>query len=182
MFDRKEKGKLLPPIQDADDVVTMLSMLALSRGSPSPLEQRTARTSQDRALAWLKESTSEQNHFSTALGVVISRKFGMADRLNGLTTILIREQREDGGWSQVTGNPSDALATGQALYALADAGIDPKHAAIERGRAFLDRTQRDDGSWQVLSRIPENEGKTAIPSYFGSAWAVLGLVHHRVKE
>jgi|SRR5579862_899557 len=182
VYDRKEKGKLLPPIEDSDTVVTMLSMLALSRGNPSPLGQPAASPSLNRALAWLRESAVEESDFSTALGVVTFRTFGMADRVKQLTSKLLSDQREDGGWAPVNGRPSDALATGQALYALADAGIDAKVDAIERGRGYLVRTQQADGSWHVLSRVPKNEGKPEVPGYFGSAWAVLGLVHHQVKE
>jgi hypothetical protein len=181
-FTRKEKGKILAPIEDTDDVITMLGMLALSSGKTSSLEQQTLKKSQDKALTWLKESASEGDHQSSALRLVIFRRFGMSERVERLATQLLSEQREDGGWSQVKEHPSDALATGQALYALAAAGINRKHDSIRRGQAFLVGTQRDDGSWLVLSRIPTNKGKDSIPSYFGSAWAVIGLVQHSIKE
>ncbi|HEV3028395.1 MAG TPA: prenyltransferase/squalene oxidase repeat-containing protein [Planctomycetota bacterium] len=182
VFTRKEKGKILPPIQDTDDVITMLGMLALSSGEPSSLDPQALKKSQDQALSWLKAATSEHHPQSTALRLVIFQSCGMKERVEPLATQLLREQREDGGWSQVEGFPSDALATGQALYALAACGIPRKHEAIQRGRTYLARTQRDDGSWLVLSRIPTNKGKDAIPSYFGSAWAVLGLVQHLSRE
>lgn len=181
-YTRKEKGKILAPIEDRDDVITMLGMLALSSGNPSKPEQETLKRSQERALAWLRESASEGVHQSSALGLVIFKKCGDQERVARLTAQLLREQREDGGWSQAKEHPSDALATGQALYALAAAGIDRQHGAIQRGRTFLARTQKDDGSWLVPSRTAANKGKDAIPSYFGSAWAVIGLVQHAIRE
>jgi squalene cyclase len=75
---------------------------------------------------------------------------------------------------------SDAWATGQALYALAHAALKPDHPAIEHGRAFLVKTQHDDGSWPMTSRPMKPGGagaKNLIPiTGAGSAWGVLGLV------
>ena len=96
----------------------------------------------------------------------------------------IRErQNADGGWSQAKGMASDAWATGQALYALAHAGVKADDPVIARGQAFLVRTQRADGSWPMTSRPtkPGGEGsKSLIPiTGAGSSWAVLGLVRSR---
>jgi squalene-hopene/tetraprenyl-beta-curcumene cyclase len=92
-------------------------------------------------------------------------------------------QNADGGWSQAKGMASDAWATGQALYALAQAGIKPDEPVIQRAHGFLIETQRDDGSWPMTSRPvkPGGEGsKSLIPiTCAGSAWAVLGLVRSR---
>jgi hypothetical protein len=75
---------------------------------------------------------------------------------------------------------SNAWATGQALYALAHAGIQPDEPVIARGHVFLTRTQRDDGSWPMTLRPVRPGGggsKSLIPiTGAGSAWAVLGLV------
>jgi hypothetical protein len=88
-------------------------------------------------------------------------------------------QNADGGWSQTKDMASDAWATGQALYALAYAGIKPNEAVITRAHAFLVKTQRDDGSWPMTSRptTPGGKGSTSlIPiTGAGSAWAVMGL-------
>ena len=79
---------------------------------------------------------------------------------------------------------SDAWATGQALYALAHAGIKPDDPAIDRGHCLSwSSTQRDDGSWPMTSRPikPGDEGaKSLIPiTAAGSSWAVMGLVRSR---
>src|SRR5689334_23775789 len=51
--------------------------------------------------------------------------------------------RSDGGWSQVRGLPSDAYATGQALYFLSLAGVKNGRAEIRRAQAFLAARQKE---------------------------------------
>ena len=89
-------------------------------------------------------------------------------------------QNADGGWSQAKDLASDAWATGQALYALAHAGIKPEDPAIARAQAFLIKTQAADGSWPMTSRPmkPGDKGATSLIPITGggSAWGVLGLV------
>ena len=46
-------------------------------------------------------------------------------------------QNADGGWSQANDMASDVWATGQALYALAHAGIKPDDPVIRKPRAGL---------------------------------------------
>ncbi len=78
---------------------------------------------------------------------------------------------------------SDAWATGQALYALANTGIEKDDPAISRGQAFLAKTQRADGLWPMTSRPvkPGGEGSQSLVPITGagSAWAVLGLLRSR---
>ena len=92
---------------------------------------------------------------------------------------LLSRQNKDGGWGQLPDAASDAYATGQALYVLSLAGVKPDRAAIRRGVAFLVATQKEDGSWPMKSRShPGAEPmKNPVPiTYFGSAWATLGLM------
>ena len=77
---------------------------------------------------------------------------------------LLAAQREDGGWSQLPALPSDAYATGMALYALAQANVPATHAAYQRGLKYLVSTQAPDGTWHVRTRaIP-------IQPYFESGY------------
>jgi hypothetical protein len=65
---------------------------------------------------------------------------------------LLATQRGDGGWSQVDTQESDAYATGSALVALHEAGgLATNDPAYRRGGAFLVNTQKDDGTWFVVS-------------------------------
>ena len=55
------------------------------------------------------------------------------------------------------------------------AGADAENkAAVERAQAFLLKTQLPDGSWWVVSR--EKGRKSLASSFYGSAWATLGLI------
>ena len=75
---------------------------------------------------------------------------------------------------------SDAWATGQALYALAHAGLNSTDPIVARGQAFLVATQREDGSWPMTSRPakPGGEPSTSLIPIIGggSSWAVIGLI------
>jgi hypothetical protein len=101
----------------------------------------------------------------------------------GMKLLLKTRQNADGGWSQTKDMASDAWVTGQALYAIAHAGIKSHGAVIARAHAFLIQTQRPDGSRPMTSRPtkPGGEGSgNLIPiTGAGSAWAVLGLVSSR---
>jgi ankyrin repeat protein len=78
---------------------------------------------------------------------------------------LVATQREDGGWSQLAGRPSDAYATGEVLVALREAGgIATTDPVYVRGLRFLLRTQAADGSWHVVSRL--NPPAPVSPPYF----------------
>jgi squalene cyclase len=89
-------------------------------------------------------------------------------------------QKTDGGWGQTKEAKSDAYATGQALYALAEAGVKPDDEAVRKAQTFLAKTQRQDGGWAMDTRAILRNGKPPTNlepiTHAGSAWAVLGLV------
>ncbi len=113
--------------------------------------------------------------------LVLWRRLGCpAEEWKPLVRRIEEQQNAVGGWSQAEEMASDAWATGQALYALVHAGIEPAESAIARARAFLIRTHRSDGSWPMRSR-PVKPGAQGCQSLIpitgaGSAWAILGLV------
>jgi hypothetical protein len=101
-------------------------------------------------------------------------------------TSLLREQRADGGWSQLPTLASDAYATGLALCALHEGGgVAVDHDAYRRGVEFLLRTQLEDGSWFVASRsFPVVEysksgfphGRSQFISAAATCWSTMALI------
>jgi squalene-hopene/tetraprenyl-beta-curcumene cyclase len=92
---------------------------------------------------------------------------------------LLGQQNDDGGWGQEADSPSDAYATRQALYFLSLVGVDRDRNEVQRGVAFLVTRQKEDGSWPMSSRAHPGVKPMTNPvpiTYFGSAWATLGLV------
>lgn len=98
---------------------------------------------------------------------------------------LSSRQAPDGGWSQADGLAPDAYATGSALVALRQSGGMPIDApAFRRGLAFLIKSQRPDGTWQIKSRSKPFQlyfesgfphGPDQFISIAASAWATAAL-------
>jgi hypothetical protein len=143
-----------------------------------------------RAKAWLLKAKPRgtEDEAMTLFGL---KSAGAApDEIAPIAKRLLSEQRGDGGWSQLPTRQSDAYATGQSLVALNEAGaLVTTDAAYQRGVDFLLKTQAEDGSWHVETRLqapvnlspppfdfklPYNEDY--IISYFGTAWGSQALM------
>jgi hypothetical protein len=98
---------------------------------------------------------------------------------------LMDLQKADGGWSyHKNAAGSDAFATGLALYAAMLQGHPQDNAQIRRAQEYLLKTMNPDGSWTVPTSAihaaaagKSTAGGDAIYSYWGTAWATLGLLH-----
>ncbi len=169
-----------PPIfGKSDESLTALATLAaLPAAAKGDVAMQAVR---DKGVKWLAETKTDDDPQSIALRLVLWTKLGRpAEESEPLIRRIRDRQNADGGWSQTSAMASDGWASGQALYALALAGIKSSDTAIVRGQAFLVKTQRADGSWPMTSRptVPGGTGSNSlIPiTGAGSAWAVLGLV------
>jgi squalene-hopene/tetraprenyl-beta-curcumene cyclase len=172
-----------PPIfGNSDESMTALATLALLPAAATGDD--AAKAVRDKGIRWLTKTKTDDAAQSIAIRLVLWQRLGRpAEEWQPLVRRIKERQNADGGWSQAMGMESDAWATGQALYALAHAGLRPDEPVVARGQAFLVKTQRDDGSWPMRSRPvkPGGEGsKSLIPiTAAGSAWATLGLVRSR---
>ena len=172
-----------PPIfGSSDESMTALATLALVPAAAAGDD--SAKSVRDKGIRWLTRTRTDDDPQSLAMRLVLWQRLSRpAAEWEPLVKRIKERQNPDGGWSQAKGMASDAWATGQALYALAHAGIKPDEPVIARAQEFLIRTQRDDGSWRMTSRPvkPGGEGsKSLIPiTGAGSAWAILGLVRSR---
>jgi hypothetical protein len=168
-----------PIFGNSDERTTVQATLALMPAAARG--DALAKAVRDKGVQWLDHTKTDNDPQSIALRLVLAKRLGRpADALEPLIQHIEKRQNADGGWSQAKDMPSDAWATGQALYALAQAGVKPGESAVARGHAFLIKTQRGDGSWPMTSR-PIKPGDTGSKSLIpitcaGSAWAILGLV------
>jgi ankyrin repeat protein len=98
-------------------------------------------------------------------------------------------QNPDGGWPQLSGYESDAYSTGEAVFALREAGVAATDTSLQKGIQFLRSSQAKDGTWHVRSRMLSPAdisppyfttgfpyGKDEYLSYAGSCWAVMALL------
>ncbi|MCW5556496.1 MAG: hypothetical protein KIT22_01415 [Verrucomicrobiae bacterium] len=175
-----------PPLfGHSDDTVTALATLALMPAAAAG--DALAKAAMEQGVGWLEKNETDNDPQSIAMRLVLWTRLGRPrDEWMPLARRIRDRQRDDGGWSQTAEGSSDAWATGQALYALAHAGLPDMEDAIGRGRAFLVKTQREDGSWPMASRPQKLGGEGAdslIPiTGAGSAWAVLGLARTGFPE
>lgn len=170
-----------PPFFESDEVATRLAWLGLSRQVPvDSKESSEASEARARAQAWLAKSEPNDTTQAAALrlmGHVVAGE--PAEKLQPEIDQFMLRQNPDGGWGQLKDAPSDAYATGQALYFLGLAGVKIDRPEIRRGVSCLVTTQQEDGSWPMKSRSHPGAtpSKNLTPiTYFGSAWGTLGLM------
>jgi hypothetical protein len=170
-----------PPHFESDEVATLLASLALGSHAPAgPKDKSAARDGREKAAAWLAKTGPSDTTQAAALRLLVKVRAGeSAQALRpGLDELLGRQNR-DGGWGQLRGLPSDAYATGQALYFLSLAGVRGDRAEVQRGVSFLVATQKGDGSWPMTPRAHPGAKPATNPvpiTHLGSAWATLGLM------
>jgi mono/diheme cytochrome c family protein len=173
-----------PPMMSNDVTATALSIHAIKSYGWQGRQEEFAR-SIEHARRWLwevKAKTNEETIFQL-LGLHWGGE--PADNLTYLAKSLVQKQRNDGGWAQLPTLESDAYATGEALYALAQFVKDPKtDPAWQRGLRFLLERQEDDGTWHVARRAfpfqpTMNSGfphhRDSWISAAATSWAVLAL-------
>ena len=173
------------PILSSPDTLTALVLLVLSAPN-APDMGNAGKAAQERGLQWLETYKPDDELQPTALRLILWRRLGRpASQWQPLVQQLLSAQNEDGGWSQIKLATSDAYATGQTLYALAEAGVTKDDAAIRRAQSFLEKSQRQDGAWAMTSRAIMGNGKVATKfepiTHAASAWAVMGLIRSLPK-
>ena len=169
-----------PPVFESDEVATLWAYLALGPQVPAdPRAKSDVRDARDRAAAWLAKEKPTDTTQAAALWLLVRVRAGETKAVKEETDRLLARQNKDGGWGQLRDAASDGYATGQVLYVLSLAGVKPDRAEVRRAVTFLADSQKDDGSWSMKSRSHAGAEpfKNPVPiTYFGSAWATLGLL------
>jgi len=159
-------------------------------GQKRPLEETTfVSTAWNRWLgsaAGLDESRSDKAHaflqsppelLSTeSLVVQVLDQTNPARSTRALATIL-REQNQDGGWGWIRKEESDALATGQVLYAIATTSSAKANSSRRLAQEYLLSTQKPDGTWAVKgTKKKKQKSIQETATYWGTCWAAIGLL------
>jgi hypothetical protein len=152
-----------PPIESNDIEVTAVSMRALQVYAPKPYRQEYL-DAIGRARNWLAAARADATEERAFRVLGLSWAEAGTSLIDNAARELLAAQRSDGGWAQLPTMTSDAYATGEALVALGQAGIDMSDPSFRRGIEFLLRTQLEDGSWYVKSRAEP------IQAYFESGF------------
>ena len=151
----------------------------------------------DKARPWLmNEKPNSQEDFNGKLKALIALK-ASPEKINNLRKDIIKRQREDGGWAQLSEMESNAYATGQTLYTLLtetsknDRDITFNESVI-KARSYLLKNQKEDGSWLVKTRSKpiqkffdngDPHGKNQFISISATGWATAALAKfHSIKD
>lgn len=172
-----------PPTWESPETIALWALLAWEPHVPANAEEAAIdRAARERAVAWLASNKPTETTQALSLRLLRDIRAGLStEQLRPRIEQLAGRQNADGGWSQLTDLPSDAYATGQMLWVLSFAGIQADHQMIARAVSFLLVNQQESGAWPMTPRDLPNEDKSktrnAVPTtYFGTAWATLGLV------
>jgi FOG: Ankyrin repeat len=153
-----------PPQSYSPFTATAIALRAVQLYS-HPSQKADIGTRAARARGWLisHEPRATEERVYQLLGA--SWAAASQSSLRKMAAGLKATQQADGGWSSLDGLASDAYSTGEALYALHEAGgMAVSDSAWGRGIDYLLRTQAPDGSWHVVSRL--HPPAPVSPPYF----------------
>jgi len=173
------------PMQSSNFTFTALAVRSIKAYAPTSAAGEV-KERVDKAHAWLLATPAKgvEDQSSKLLGLNWSG--GSKAELSKVAAELIAGQNADGGWSQMPNTPSDAYATGRALYALhVGGGLPVADPVYKKGVAYLLKTQDPDGSWFTAKRaVPANNyfdggfphGESQYASFNATCWATMALI------
>ncbi len=136
-------------------------------------------TAAERALAWIAANEPETTQ-DKIFKIIALMHYGTPEQKRTAWSVvetLAAEQQADGGWKEnSTSAGSNAIATGQVLYAFKQAGISIHGEMFRRGVDFLlghqvnDPASLENGSWAAMNTASEKPS-----GYAHTMWAVIGL-------
>lgn len=173
------------PMQSSFFTFTALAVRSIKAYAPQTSATEIADRA-NKAKAWMMNAPAKTSDDLAFRLLGLKWAGASAEERRKAIDELRAAQRPDGGWSQQPDQPSDAYATGEALYALrVGGGIATSDSVYAHGVKFLLRTQEEDGSWFVNKRaIPANNyfhagfpyGESQYASFNATCWATLALL------
>jgi ankyrin repeat protein len=177
-----------PPYSSSAFMATATAVRAIRFHLPQELSDERDAAIRD-ARQWLfgNRPASTEDAAFRLMGLVWAA--APRDEIASSVRDLIALQQSNGGWPQLMDYDPDAYSTGEALFALHEAGVPATDAASNKGLRFLISTQARDGTWRVRTRmlspaeVSPKYFTTGFPyakdeylSYAGSCWAVMALL------
>jgi outer membrane protein OmpA-like peptidoglycan-associated protein len=160
-----------PPIDQGSFMTTGNTVFALMEAYAEAGSARYAKAA-DRGLNFLASSEPVTNQDKVFKVIALSR-FGTPEQrqiADQVARKLVSEQNSDGGWrTNMDKTDSNALPTGQVLYAFKQAGVSVTSNEFARGVAYLLKNQQEDGSW------PPDTNSGRPSQFIPTMWAVIGL-------
>lgn len=172
-----------PPLEDSTVTGTVIAAYYMKKFGAAHMEEKVER-SVEKAREWVIDAKckSQEDLNSRLLGLHLLG--GSKAHIKKARTLVLKNQREGGGWAQLEDMDSDAYSTGQTLFVLQETGGSVTDSAYQRGLAFLNRNQLEDGSWHVKTRSKPIQtyyesgfphGKDQFISISATSWAVSAL-------
>jgi hypothetical protein len=170
--------ELAPPIVQGRFMTTANALVAINWAAARSDDAKYD-TAAERALAWIASNEPETTQ-DKIFKIIALMHYGTPEQKRSAWSVvetLASEQQADGGWKENSASKgSNAIATGQVLYAFKQAGVSIHGEMFRRGVDFLlkhqinDPTLTENGSWVAMNTASEK------PSGFAhTMWAVIGL-------
>ena len=169
--------ELNPPIVQGQFMTTANALVSIKRAAAHSRDPKYEQAAV-RAIDWIASHEPETNQ-DKIFKVIALMHYGTQEQKRmawSVVEALSAEQQPDGGWKENSATEgSNAIATGQVLYAFKQAGVSIHGAMFRRGVDYLLKNQVDEptpenGSWKAAHTQSER------PSDFAhTMWAVIGL-------
>lgn len=170
--------EVAPPIVQGKFMTTGNALVAIEERAKRSDDPKYD-TAAERALAWIASNEPETTQ-DKIFKIISLMHYGTPDQKRSVWSVvetLAAEQQADGGWKETAASPgSNAIATGQVLYAFKQAGVSIHGDMFRRGVDFLlghqinDPLSLDNGSWAAMNTASERPS-----GYAHTMWAVIGL-------
>jgi len=180
---RWHQGSSRPPSAGSDFANTYLALRALRTFAGN--DQQKAADDRIRAVGkWLLATEADDTEDRVFRFRALPYVDAGSEKIDAARDGLISLQQADGGWSQRPNMKSDAYATGSVLAALLRDDSKSTDSVIKRGVDYLLDSQRDDGSWHVVTRAKPFQPyfETGFPhekdqfiSTAATGWATIAL-------
>lgn len=163
------------PIEESDAVMTMWTVLALDSLGVAEESIGESRAAAER---WVRARPRGESTEWLVTRLLVEHRSGEGAASGSVARQLVARQNPDGGWPWRPGQASDAMSTGQAVYALALVGGEVAREPVHRAVGWLLSAQEADGTWVTASELVSSRpstGKDYVYTYWGTAWAAIGL-------